>query len=224
MLIPSIDLMSGKVVQLVRGERKALEFEDVGEWIERFRHYPMVQVIDLDAAMGNGTNAKLIERICGELTCQVGGGIRTPDIATQVIARGANKAIIGTALFSHGRVDTKVASDFAEHVSCEQLIFSLDSRGGKVAIKGWKESTSSTPEQMMQETAPYCGGFLYTHIDTEGTMQGFPLDVAERLALITERKLIVAGGIRSRNEVDRLDSLGIDAVVGMAVYTGTLQS
>ena len=223
MLIPSIDLMGGKVVQLVQGDRKALEFDDHQYWIDRFIEYPMVQLIDLDAAMGKGENTALVQKICESLPCQVGGGIRTPEKATQVLAAGAKKVIVGSALLKGGAVDVEAAQRFAHATAAARLIVAVDSRGGKVSIKGWKEDTTLTPEQMMRACEPYCGAFLYTHIDTEGTMTGFPTSVAKELASLTSRKLIVAGGIRSRAEVEELDDLGVDAVVGMAIYTGAME-
>ena len=224
MLIPSIDLMGGKVVQLVQGERKALEFDDVSVWIERFLPYPMVQLIDLDAAMGSGSNAVLVERICKHLPCQLGGGIRTVEAAMRALRLGAKKVIVGSSLLKEGKVDLEFAAALAHAAAAARLIFAVDSRGGKVAIKGWKEATTLTPEEMIRETEKYCAAFLYTHIDTEGTMSGFPIQVIEPLKSATRRKLIVAGGIRSQEEVDRLDKLGVDTVVGMAVYTGALKA
>ena len=224
MLIPSIDLMGGKVVQLVQGERKALEFDDHQYWIDRFLDYPMVQLIDLDAVMGKGENTALVRKICETLPCQVGGGIRTPEIATQVLANGAKKVIVGSALLKDGGVNLEAAQAFAHATAAARLIVAVDSRGGKVSIKGWKEATELTPERMMRECEPYCGGFLYTHIDTEGTMTGIPMEVIERLRGATTRKLIAAGGIRSMEEVDQLHAMGVDAVVGMAVYTGALKA
>ncbi len=222
MLIPSIDLMGGKIVQLVQGARKELEFDDFDYWIERFLPYPMVQVIDLDAAMGSGTNTTLVEMICDQLPCQVGGGIRSVEAATTMLRLGAKKVIIGSSLLKNGRVNIDVAEALAHAAAAARLIFAVDSRNGRVAIKGWKEATDLTPEQMMRATEPYCGGFLYTHIDTEGTMTGIPFDVIERLHKVTDRRLIAAGGIKSMEEVERLHAMGVDAVVGMALYTGKL--
>ncbi len=224
MLIPSIDLMGGKVVQLVQGERKALEFDDLQYWIDRFLPYPLVQLIDLDAAMGKGSNAAMVERICEYLPCQVGGGIRSVESAMQTLRLGAKKVIVGSALLKDGKVDLEMVRQLSHAAAAARLIFAVDSRGGKVAIKGWKEGTGLTPEAMMRDTEEFCGGFLYTHIDTEGTMQGFPFEVVDGLRAATTRKLIVAGGIRSQEEVDRLHGLGVDAVVGMAVYTGALKA
>ena len=220
MLIPSIDLMGGKIVQLVQGERKALEFDDFNYWIERFAAYPVVQLIDLDGAMDNGDNRALITMICKRLPCQAGGGIRSIERAREVLALGAKRVIFGSALLKHGAIDAVLAETAARALGVESLTFAIDSRGGKVAIKGWKEVTSVTPAEMIHALHPYCSAFLYTHIDTEGTMTGFPVSIARELAGLTKNKLIVAGGIRSRAEVEALDSIGVDAVVGMAIYTG----
>jgi phosphoribosylformimino-5-aminoimidazole carboxamide ribotide isomerase len=224
MLIPSIDLMGGKVVQLVQGKEKALEFDDLQYWIDRFISYPMVQLIDLDAAMGKGQNTELIHRICQHLPAQVGGGIRSVRDASAMLQAGAKKVIIGSALLKDGAVNLDMAASLARYASPARLLFAVDSRGGKVSIKGWQEATSLTPADMMRQTEPYCSGYLYTHIDTEGTMSGFPFEVVATLKAATIRKLIVAGGIKSMEEVNRLDAEGIDAVVGMAVYTGAMKA
>ncbi len=224
MLIPSIDLMGGKIVQLVQGERKALEFPDFEEWIARFAAYPVVQLIDLDAAIGGGSNRHLLEQFTSRLPCQVGGGIRTVQAAQEVLAAGARKVIAGSALVRGGQVNTAFAGELARTLGPERIIAAVDSRGGEVVVRGWRESAGIAPANMMRALEPYCGGFLYTHVDTEGLLQGFPLDVVRALRPATERKLIVAGGIRSREEVDALDAMGVDAVVGMAIYTGLLQA
>ena len=222
MLIPSIDLMGGKVVQLVQGAKKALEFDNVDEWIERFRPYPIVQLIDLDAAMRHGSNRDLIGYICERIPCQVGGGIRTPTDALDLLRTGAKKVIIGSSLLREGRVDLDAAKAFAHAAAAARLIFAVDSRGGRVSIHGWKQGTDLTPAQMMRGTDEFCGAYLYTHIDTEGTMSGFPMQVLPELQAATKRRIIVAGGIKSMEEVDALGRQGVDAVVGMAIYTGAL--
>ena len=223
MLIPSIDLMGGKIVQLVQGEKKALEFDDFEYWIERFSSFPLVQLIDLDAAMGRGNNRELIAMICKRLPCQTGGGIRDVARASELLALGAKRVIFGSALLKDGAINTGLAATAAENLGTEHLTFAIDSRKGKVAIQGWKESTAVDPKDMLRSLDPYCGAFLYTHIDTEGTMAGFPIEVARELAALTKKRMIVAGGIRSRAEVDQLDAVGVDAVVGMAIYTGAMQ-
>jgi phosphoribosylformimino-5-aminoimidazole carboxamide ribotide isomerase len=222
-LIPSIDLMGGKIVQLVQGEKKALEFDNFQYWIERFSSFPLVQLIDLDAAMGRGNNRDLIAMICKKLPCQTGGGIRDVARASELLALGAKRVILGSALLKNGDINTSLAAEAAETLGAEHLTFAIDSRKGKVAIQGWKESTTVDPKDMVRVLDPYCGAFLYTHIDTEGTMTGFPFAVAQELAGLTKRQMIVAGGIRSRAEVERLDAIGVDAVVGMAIYTGAME-
>jgi phosphoribosylformimino-5-aminoimidazole carboxamide ribotide isomerase len=221
-LIPSIDLMGSKIVQLVHGEKKALEFDDFEYWIERFSGYPLVQLIDLDAAMGQGDNHDLVAMICTRLPCQVGGGIRSVATAHDLLALGARRVIFGSALFNNGQINVGLAHDCATSLGLDHLTFALDSRGGKVAIKGWKESTSIDPAQMMRQLEPCCSAFLYTHIDSEGTMTGFPMEIARQLRAETSRQLIVAGGIRSMEEVSALDTIRVDSVVGMALYTGRL--
>jgi len=223
LLIPSIDLMGGKIVQLVQGEKKELEFDNFDYWIERFSAYPLVQLIDLDAAMGRGDNHALIAMICKRLPCQTGGGIRDVVRAGELLALGARRVIFGSALLTHGAINTALAAEAVKTLGTEQITFAIDSRRGKVAIRGWREDTAVGPSEMVRALEPYCSAFLYTHIDTEGTMAGFPMQVARDLRRQTQRQLIVAGGIRSMKEIAELDALGADAVVGMAIYTGTMQ-
>lgn len=223
MLIPSIDLMGEKIVQLVQGERKALEFQDFDRWSRRFKEYPIVQVIDLDAAMGKGENNSLVHRFCAELPCQVGGGIRSIERANEVLGFGARKVIIGSALFNERRVSLDFAQGLSAAVGAERLIFSVDARAGRIAVNGWRGSTQITPAQAIRELQDFCWSFLYTNIETEGLMQGFPLHVLDELRAATNKKLIVAGGITTLEEVDALDAMGIDAVVGMAIYTGKMK-
>jgi phosphoribosylformimino-5-aminoimidazole carboxamide ribotide isomerase len=222
-LIPSIDLMGGKIVQLVQGEKKVLEFDDFDYWIERFSAFPLVQLIDLDAAMGRGSNRELIAMICRRLPCQTGGGIREIALGADLLALGAKRVIFGSALIKNGAINTALAAEAARTLGTEHLTFAIDSRKGKVAVRGWTENTGVNPADVVHALDPHCSAFLYTHIDTEGTMLGFPLQIARDLRQQTQKKLIVAGGIRSRAEVDELDAIGVDAVVGMAIYTGALQ-
>ena len=222
MLIPSIDLMGGKIVQLVQGEKKALEFEDFSIWTERFRTYPLVQLVDLDAAMGRGSNCKLVEDFCRQLPCQVGGGIRASQSATELLNCGAKRVIVSSSLIKDGRVDLEFASDLATKIGAAKVVCAVDSRGGRVAIHGWKTVTDITPNEMMQALEPYCAAFLYTHIDTEGLLQGIPLDTIRKLRDHTWRQFIAAGGIRSQEEIDTLHAMGVDAVVGMAIYSGLI--
>ncbi|KAA6462892.1 1-(5-phosphoribosyl)-5-[(5-phosphoribosylamino)methylideneamino] imidazole-4-carboxamide isomerase [Acidobacteria bacterium AB60] len=226
MLIPSIDLLGGRIVQLVRGEKLRLAFDDFNYWIEKFSRYPLVQLIDLDAAMRQGDNSALVAQICKRLPCQVGGGFRSTERAQQVLDQGAQRVIIGSALFSAEQdsptVNTAFAAELAATVGAEKLVAGIDTKNGRIAVKGWKASVALTPDQAIPELDPFVSAFLYTHVDGEGMMQGFPLDIAARLRRLTQRQLIVAGGIRSQQEIDDLHALGADAVVGMAIYTDAI--
>jgi len=223
LLIPSIDLMGGKIVQLVQGKKKALEFSNFGEWIPRFSSYPLVQLIDLDAAMGRGSNSMLLGGFCRQLPCQVGGGIRSTESAVKVLDLGAKRVIVGSSLIKDGEIDLEFASEIAGSIGSDCLVAGIDSRGGRVAIHGWKTVTQITPDEMIEALEPYCAAFLYTHIDTEGLLQGIPLEVVRRLRSLTKRQLIVAGGIRSQEEVGTLHEIGVDAVLGMAIYSGLIE-
>lgn len=223
MLIPSIDLMGGKIVQLVQGEKKKLEFDNFDYWIDRFSKYPIVQLIDLDAARGAGDNRSLVKQIVTRLNCQVGGGIRTLDTAQELLSLGARKVIVGSALLTEGRINHEYARMLADALPKAALMFALDSRGGRVAIDGWRTQTAVTAFDMIRELEPFCEGFLYTHIDTEGLMGGIPMDTVRAIRGATQRHLVVAGGITEQQEIEALDRLGIDAVVGMALYAGKIQ-
>ena len=223
MLIPSIDLMGGRIVQLVQGEKLRLAFDDFEYWIEKFARFPLVQLIDLDAAMRQSDNSLLVEQIAKRLPCQAGGGIHSVERAQQLLDAGAKRVIIGSALFSaEGGVNTTFAAQLAAAVGAEHIVAGIDTKNGRIAVKGWKAQVELTPDEAIPLLEPYAAAFLYTHVDTEGTLQGFPIETAARLRKLTQRQLIVAGGIRSQQEVDALDALGADAVVGMAVYTELL--
>jgi phosphoribosylformimino-5-aminoimidazole carboxamide ribotide isomerase len=224
MLIPSIDLMGGKIVQLVQGKKKALELDDFEAWINRFSKYPLVQLIDLDAAIGTGNNIELIREFALQLPCQVGGGLRSVAAAKAAISAGAQRVIIGSALFEGNNLNKVLAEEMSEALGSSRLVFALDAIGGRVAINGWRKVTDVSPLEMIEAIEPWCGAFLYTHVETEGLLQGFPLDVIRPLREATGRQLIAAGGIRSQEEIEELHAIGVDAVVGMAIYTGLLPS
>ena len=254
--------MGGRIVQLVQGETLKLAFDDFEYWIERFSAYPLVQLIDLDAAMRQGSNAELMAMICKRLPCQVGGGLKTAEDGRRLLDAGAKRVIYGSSLFfpthddqavlnaipaskervfpthddkavvngppvasrRHKIIDLEFAAGLKKVLGEEALCFSVDSKGGRVAVRGWKDSVDLTPEEAMTWLEDSCSAFLYTHVDTEGTMRGFPMDVAAVLRATTGRQLIVAGGIKERAEVDALDAMGVDAVAGMAVYSGAMEA
>jgi phosphoribosylformimino-5-aminoimidazole carboxamide ribotide isomerase len=222
MLIPSIDLMDGKIVQLVQGQRKVLEFDDFESWVNRFSTFPLVQLIDLDAAMGRKPNSDLIEFFVKRLPCQVGGGIRSLKSARQILQLGAQRVILGSALIQDGKANLVLAKQFASEFGESKLVFGIDAKGGKVAISGWREITNISPLEMIQVLDAFCTAFLYTHIDTEGLMTGLPLETIRPLRQAASKQLIVAGGIATSEEVQHLHELGVDAVVGMALYSGRM--
>jgi phosphoribosylformimino-5-aminoimidazole carboxamide ribotide isomerase len=222
MLIPAIDLQGGHVVQLVQGEKLAIDAASPEPWIQKFSAFPRVQVIDLDAAKGEGDNAAMVAMICGRLNCRVGGGIRTVARAEAVLAQGAHAVIVSSSLFRNGEVDVAFARTLADAVGAERVIAAVDSRGGQVAIHGWRTILPLTAADAARALEPFCGEFLYTHVDKEGLMQGTDMAAILAVRRATSRRLTAAGGITTWEEIDRLDAAGVDAVAGMAVYTGAL--
>jgi len=216
MIIPCIDLMDGKVVQLVQGRDKALEGDAPLEMLRKFAAFPEVQVIDLDAAMGKGENASLVELVAGKAKCRVGGGVRTPERAMRLIEQGAYRVIVGTAAF------TPALESIAAAVGKERIIVALDSKHGKIVVKGWQESTDLTAEGVIQKLEPYCSGFLCTYVDKEGMMQGTDLDWFRRLRAATKHEITAAGGITTIEEIRELTAMNVHAALGMAIYTGRL--
>jgi len=222
MLIPSIDLQNGHVVQLVQGEKLAIEAPDPEPWIQKFSAFPRVQLIDLDAARGRGDNAAMVADICRRLPCRVGGGIRSIERAREVLAVGAHAVIASSALFRDGAVDVEFARRLADAVGPEQVIAAVDSRGGQVVIHGWRDVLPITAVAAVSALEPYCREFLYTHVDKEGLLQGTDLGAIMAVRQATANRVTAAGGITTWDEIDTLDAAGVDAVVGMAVYTGQL--
>jgi phosphoribosylformimino-5-aminoimidazole carboxamide ribotide isomerase len=222
MLIPAIDLRDGQVVQLVQGKRLALATDDWQSWVERFRPFPKVQLIDLDAAMERGANEPLMRRICAAKACRVGGGIRSIERARHVLDLGATHVIVSSALFKDGRLNLEFAGALATAVGREKVIAAVDSSQGVVTIRGWQEATQTTAVEAARALEPYCDEFLYTNVDTEGLMQGIPMDAVRAVREATTRRVVAAGGITTQEEIDTLDAMGVDAVVGMAIYTGRL--
>ncbi|HEY7172548.1 MAG TPA: HisA/HisF-related TIM barrel protein [Vicinamibacterales bacterium] len=223
MFIPAIDLKGGAVVQLIQGERLAIKDSDVFRWVERFARFPKVQVIDLDAAMGSGDNLALVRTIAGRLSCRVGGGVRTVARAEELLAAGAQQVIVGSSLFKNGVPDVAFAKALADAVGPERVIAAVDSRAGQVVIHGWKTALPLSAVDAVRALEPYCGEFLYTYVDAEGLMGGTNIAAILAVKTATTRRLTAAGGITTQDEIDQLDQNGVDAVVGMAVYTGKLQ-
>ena len=216
MILPCIDLMGGKVVQLIQGRDKALEGDAPLAMLERFSAFPQIQVIDLDAAIGGGANDDLVELLASRATCRVGGGVRSVERARKLVEQGAYRVIVGTAAF------TPALEEICNAIGRERVVVALDSRKGRVVVKGWRERTEFTAEEVLQRFEPFCSGFLCTYVDKEGMMQGTDLAWFRRLRAATTHEITAAGGITTLDEIRELQSLDIHAALGMAVYTGKL--
>ena len=222
MIIPCIDLMDGKVVQLIQGREKALEGDAPLAMLEKFAAFPQIQVIDLDAAIGNGSNDSVVAQLASRARCRVGGGVRSIARARALVEQGAHKVIVGTAAFSASGVNTELLADLAREIGRDRLVVAVDSKAGRIVIKGWREATELSAEQVLQSLEPYCSGFLCTYVDKEGMLQGTDLDWFRRLRAATSLELTAAGGITTIAEVRALIDMDIHAALGMAVYTGRL--
>lgn len=222
MLIPSIDLQGGQIVQLVQGERLAIATDDVDGWVRKFERFPKIQLIDLDAAKNAGDNSALVASICARLPCRVGGGIRTPGRAAALLDGGALKVIIGSALFRGGQPNLEFAEMLSARVGADRLIAAVDARDGQVTIDGWRTKLAITPVEAIRVLEPFFGEFLFTNVNVEGLMQGIDRDAISAVRDATAREVTAAGGVTSQADVDWLTGIGVDAVAGMAIYTGVL--
>ena len=215
-VVPCIDIQDVKVVQLVQGREKVLEGPDPLEMLERFAGFPEIQIIDLDAAMGVGDNGAIIEMLTSRARCRVGGGVRTPQRARQLVDLGAHRVIVGTAAFA------SVFDDIVAEIGNEKIIVALDSKAGTVVVDGWATSLAVSAEEAITTFAEKCNGFLCTYVDKEGMMQGTDLEWFASLRRLTTLPITAAGGITTIDDVTALLEMSIDAAIGMAVYTGRL--
>lgn len=222
MIVPCIDLMDGKVVQLVQGKEKALEGDEPLVMLARFAGFPEIQVIDLDAAMGRGANDELVELLAGRARCRVGGGVRSAERARTLVGQGAAQVIVGTAAFTASGINQAVLEEIGAAVGREKILVALDSLGGKIVVKGWQEATNLTAIEVIQQLEPYCGGFLCTYVDKEGMMQGTDLDWFRSLRAATTLPITAAGGITTLDDVRALKAMNVYSALGMAIYTGRL--
>ncbi len=222
MIVPCIDLMGGKVVQLVQGREKALEGKPVDEMLAMFSGFPQIQAIDLDAAMGKGSNGAMIEHIARRATVRAGGGVRDVERARELEACGAHRIIVGTAAFSQDGPNGDFLAALGDAIGRERVTIALDSKSGRVVVKGWHEATEWRAEEMISAFEPFCSGFLCTYVDKEGMMQGTDLGWFEKLRGRTNRELTAAGGITTLDDVKALTAMRIDCAIGMSIYTGRL--
>lgn len=213
MIVPSIDIMGGRAVQLRRGREFVLAGGDPVARLEEFSVAGEVAVVDLDAALGQGTNAALIQDLVRRAPCRVGGGIRDLGSARRWLDAGAVQVMIGTA----------ATPEFCAALPRERVIAAVDAERGEVVVDGWRARTGVPVLERVRGLAPVVGGFLFTQVEKEGAMGGFDRAAVE--AVVREAagaRVTAAGGITAAAEVTELDRLGADAQVGMALYTGTL--
>ena len=222
MIIPCIDLMDGKVVQLVRGREKVLE-RSTEEMLDLFKGFEQLQVIDLDAAMNRGSNCELMRHIAGRATVRAGGGVRNVERATELLQQGAFRVIVGTAAFSEEGPNQTFMKTLARAVGHERITVALDSRGGRIVLNGWNRTTPWTAIDVMSSLEPFCSGFLCTYVDREGMMQGTDLGWFESLRRATNHELIAAGGITTLDDIEALTAIDIHCAIGMSIYTGKLK-
>jgi phosphoribosylformimino-5-aminoimidazole carboxamide ribotide isomerase len=222
MIIPCIDLMGGKVVQLVQGREKALEGDAPLVMLQRFSAFPEIQVIDLDAALGKGSNDEIVRDLAARAVTRVGGGVRSTDRARLLVEAGASKVIVGTAAFGSDGANRPFLAELEQAIGRQRILVALDSKQGRIVVKGWRESTDLTAEQVIEQLEPYCTGFLCTYVDKEGMLQGTDLEWFRRLRRATDHELTAAGGIHTLEEIRELSEMNVHAALGMAIYTGRL--
>ncbi len=213
MIVPSIDLMNGRAVQLRHGREFALDGGDPLERLEEFAVAGEVAVVDLDAALGQGSNAPLIRAMVRRAPCRVGGGIRSLDAARAWLDAGARKVVLGTA----------ASLDLCAQLPRDRVIAAVDAERGEVVVDGWRANTGAKVHERIAQLAPCVGGFLFTQVEHEGAMAGFDLEaVRDAVAAAGPARVTAAGGIATAPEIAALDAVGADAQVGMALYTGRL--
>jgi len=228
-LIPCIDLQDGQAVQLVHGRTRQLAVADVFGLLQKFRKYPWLHIIDLDAAMGKGSNDELVRALCAqarmkfEMKVRVGGGIRTILRAEKIVDWGANQIVVGSAVFRDGKINMRFLRQLTTEVNRKRIVIALDTLQGRITIHGWRRRVALQAENVMAQLEPFCAGFLCTDVDREGTMTGANLQWFQKLRGATSHPIIAAGGIRTTREIAALEKIGMDAAVGMALHKNCLR-
>jgi phosphoribosylformimino-5-aminoimidazole carboxamide ribotide isomerase len=228
-LIPCIDLQGGQAVQLVHGKKRELAVPDVFAQLDAFKNYEWMHIIDLDAAKGTGSNAKLVRELCQKackkykMKVRIGGGIRTVGRAKTIAAWNPNQIIVGSAVFKEGKIATTFLRALTAGIDPKRIVIALDTASAKITIKGWQKNLNLSAQEVMPQLEPYCSAFLCTDVDREGTMTGANLPWFRHLRRATNHLIIAAGGIKTHREIQALHRLGMDAAVGMALYKNRLR-
>jgi len=213
MIVPSIDLRGGKAVQLIGGKELAIDAGDPRPIARQFGIVGEIAVIDLDGALGTGTNEETIIELLKIADCRVGGGIRSLDAATKWLDLGAKKIILGTA----------ATPELLKQIPKERVIAAVDAMNGKVVVEGWEKQTAFSITEKINELKPYVSGFLVTFVESEGRLKGIDLGkVKEVVAAAAPIRVTVAGGVTTLEELREIHLMGADAQVGMALYTGRM--
>jgi phosphoribosyl-ATP pyrophosphohydrolase len=213
MIVPSIDVMNGRAVQLRQGREFGLDGGDPLERLEEFALAGEVAVVDLDAALGRGSNRAVIEAMVRRCRCRVGGGVRDVATALAWLDAGAAQVVIGTA----------ATPEVLRELPRERVIAAVDARRGELVVNGWRSRTGRNVLEVVRSLAPYVSGFLLTQVEREGEMAGFDETLVRRVIQAAHgARVTAAGGITTADEIAALDRWGADAQVGMALYTGRL--
>ncbi len=222
MVVASIDLLNGKVVQLRQGREKVLERDDPFELLKDFDRYGPTAVIDLDAALGRGSNLSLIKQLVRSGECRVGGGIRNVETAVELVAAGARKIIIGSKAFEQDRVNRGFLEELAGVVGRQRIIVAIDALNEEIVTQGWQHRTGLKLTSILAELAEFTSELLFTCVEREGTMTGIDMNLVEKLRAATENQVTVAGGVTTIDEIRKLSRLGLDVQLGMSLYTGRI--
>ncbi|OPX18590.1 hypothetical protein BXT86_00385 [candidate division WOR-3 bacterium 4484_100] len=219
MIVPSIDLMAGEAVQMRQGKEMVIKAGDPMAWVKRFDRYAEIALVDLDAAMGRCDNRRVIQRILRYTACRVGGGIRSVAQAREMIQLGASKVIIGSRVFKDDTIDYDFLERMVAHIGSGRIIIAVDALNGEILTNGWRHRTGLLINEIISTLEPYANEFLFTCVEREGLMKGTDLKMIKDISALTEKRITVAGGICSIEEIKMLCQQGMNVQLGMALYT-----
>lgn len=234
MVIASIDMKDGHVVQLKNGKDLVLQRDDAEALISDFNKYGEVAVIDLDQALrntdekGNTKNTELLKQILRKGNVRVGGGIRSVKKARELISLGAEKVIVGSAAWNADAKDgesflnEEFLKELCDAIGKQRVIISVDAIHGKIAVKGWTETVDIPLVEGAKQAEKFCSELLFTCVEKEGCMQGTDMEACRALRNAVKCRLVVAGGVNNLEQIVELEKIGCDVQLGMALYTGAV--